>query len=216
MEKKFRRIEGGLPPSFSEIGAYRRQLVRLSPKEADTAKIMQIYNPGKEPGRSIYASFTDAELLEIVLLAIPAGQKAVCWERLNVVYTAYLEVRFGGRQKTAEKALAYQHYRELELLWPPDWPERVSPERLLQWGERRGTAITEEMREALLGICERAKKACEPPTLTKTEREKLRKLAADSNIIFSKMNIPLLSKNELKYLKNYWRQQRAIAKLWGE
>lgn len=216
MEKKFRRIEGGLPPTFAEIGEYRKQLVRLLPREVDISKIMQIYNPSKEPGRSIYAGFTDTELLEIVLAAIPAGQKTVRWERLNMVYTAYLEVRFGSRKHVEEKALAYQHYRELELIWPPDWPERISPERLLQWAERRGVEVTETMREVLDSICERARKFCEPPTITKSERSKLGKLSADCNTILSKMNIPVLSNNELKYLKNFWREQQTIERLWGE
>ncbi len=66
-EQRLKRIEGGLPPSFEEIGIYRKHLARLRPNAVDEPRFMQIFNPTKEPGRSIYASFTDAELLEMVL-----------------------------------------------------------------------------------------------------------------------------------------------------
>ncbi len=216
MERAFKRIEGGLPPSFEEIGIYRKHLAKLRPKAADEPRFMQIFDPTQEPGRSIYASFTDAELLEMVLDIIPDGKKGARWERLNMVYTAYLEVRFGSRTNTEAKALAYRHYRELEQVWPPDWPERVSPEGLLQYAARRGITVTEEMRVVLDSICERARKFCEPPTIPKTERGKLGRLGSDCGTVLRKMNIPVLSTNELRYLRNYWREQRAIAKFWGE
>lgn len=215
MAQVFKRIEGGLPPTFAEIGEYRARLAQLLPNAVNETKLMLQYDPTREPGQSVYASFTDAELLEIVLAAIPAGQRAVRWERLNAVYTAYLAVRFGSRTNTAEKALAYRHYREMEQLWPPDWPERVSPAGLLQYAARRGFSVTEEMRGVMENICERARKFCEPPTITKTERSKLGRLGSDCNTVLSKMNIPVLSTNELRYLRNFWREQRTIAKFWG-
>ncbi len=215
-EQKFKRIEGGLPPSFEEIGIYRRHLARLRPNAVDEPRFMQIFDPTQEPGRSIYASFTDAELLETVLDIIQDGKKGARWECLNAVYAAYLEVRFGSRTNTEAKALAYCHYRELEQVWPADWPERVSPEGLLQYAERRGITVTEEMCVVLNSICERARKFCEPPTITKTERSKLGRLGSDCSTVLRKMNIPVLSTNELRYLRNYWREQRAIAKFWGE
>lgn len=219
MEEKVRRIRTKFdrPLTLHEIADCRDDLAKLNLRDrAENKAVWQYYDPSKEPGKSIYNSFRDKELLELLLSVMPEGKKTAHWERLNAVYAAYISVRFGSKQNAIEKALSYRHYAKLAQKWAPGWEARVCPDRLIAWGQKRGVEITDKMLETMEAICARAVSEHEPPVVTKSERSVLHKLSSDSNVLFSYMNIPALSKAELRFLRHYWQELNSINWFWGQ
>lgn len=196
-----------------ELESYRQWLAELDEEAhgpgGDLRKrdddIWTIFNPAHWSGQQIYESFTDEELLDIVIRTMNHHGHRPDFEDIHYIYLKYLKDRFGSQDKI--KVLAKTRLKNLrnEQAWPVDWPDRVSPAPVLEHPKKH--PFTEDDAAMLKNICERVHRSASLPDLTPEEKARLDKLGG-VNRILKEMGIPALKERELLHMKKYWQEER--------
>lgn len=198
-----------------ELGRARQELERrcaLSRENGFEAEwceawVWQYYHPDGARGRQIYLSYSDDELLDILIAVMdrPGGRPRL--DRLHHVFRLYLNRRFQDLSQAKTKARARKKALEQQGKWPPDWPERVTPEPLYHWIEEQGKEASQQERSIIAEICETARQTALPPDMDSPECLYLKKFCSIKRAL-ELMNIPPLNKRDLRFMVPYWRKNR--------
>lgn len=165
------------------------------------------YHPASATGKQIYRSYSSDELLDILITFMEHHGHTPDWEKVHHVYKLYLSYRFGDLAQAKAKARARKKAMVQQAKWPPDWPDRVSPEPFYKWPEERGKAYTEEDKAVVEGICVQAKESGLPPELSSEPCKYIGKFG-DIKKGLEMMNIPPLNKVDLRFMARYWKENR--------
>lgn len=171
-------------------------------------QVWQYYHPDGARGRQIYLSYSDDELLDTLIAVMdrPGGKPQL--ERLHHIFRLYLNRRFQDLSQAKAKARTRKNALAQQEKWPPDWPERVTPEPLYRRITEQGKEISEKDRSIIEGICEKARETALPPDMNSPECLYLKKFCGFKKAL-ELMNIPPLSKSDLRFMVPYWRKNRA-------
>ena len=190
-----------------QILAQRNEMTRVNgfEKKECAPEIISYYHPKSETGKQIFRSYNDNELLDILISYMQHHGHKPDWEKIHSVYKLYLSRRFGNLAEAKLKARARQKKLVQEAKWPPDWPERVSPEPLYQWMAANGIELTEEHRDNMEGLCKAARESGMPPELSSPECQLLGKICNYKKAL-EMLGIPALNKSELRFMARYWQE----------
>ena len=144
------------------------------------AWVWQYYHPDGARGRQIYLSYSDDELLDGLIADLSQAK---------------------AKARARKKALEQQEK------WPPDWPERVTPEPLYHWIEEQGKEASQQERSIIAEICETARQTALPPDMDSPECLYLKRFCSIKRAL-ELMNIPPLNKRDLRFMVPYWRKNR--------
>ena len=202
--------------SKKELTEYRRWIAELEEEAREQGGNMQTcdpevwaqFEPHSDPGRQIYASFTDEELLDLLIRTMDRPGHSPRVEEIHVIYREYLRLRFRGLNTAKSLAKTRRKQLEEERRWPWDWPDRVSPRPLLDRLAQRGQAAGPEDLALLERLCAEARAARLPPALSETERDQLNRLCICKTAL-ELMGIPVLNKAGLRHMVRYWEKERA-------
>ena len=202
--------------SQRELGEYRQWIADLEEEareqggslEACDPEVWALFEPRGEPGRQIYASFSDGELLDLLLRTMDRPGHSPRFEELHVIYREYLRLRFHGLDAAKRLARTRRKQLEEERRWPWDWPDRVSPQPLLERLEQRGRTAGPEDLALLEELCGQARATGLPPELSAPARERLERLCRCKTAL-ELMGIPALDKAGLRHMRQYWEAERA-------
>lgn len=196
-----------------ELGRARQELERRCAlarengfeAEQCEAWVWQYYHPDGVRGRQIYQSYSDEELLDILLAVMdrPGGRPQL--DRLHHVFRLYLNRRFHDLSQAKAQARARKKALEQQEKWPPDWPERVAPEPLYRWIAEQGKEVSQQERSIIREICETARRTGLPPEMDSPECRCLTKFCGVKKAL-ELMNIPPLTKRDLRFMVPYWRK----------
>lgn len=197
-----------------ELDGYRQWIAELEEEARAEGsmgtcdpEVWEQFCPGSETGRQIYASFSDEELLDLLIRTMDRPGHKPRVEEIHCIYRAYLSLRFGGLHIAKERARARRKQLREREKWPWDWPERVSPQPLLEKLARRGRAANPEDRRLLEKLCKEARERGEPPKLTPDERRRLDRLGGCRTAL-ELMGIPALTRAGARNMRLYWKEQR--------
>lgn len=203
-----------LPPK--ELARYRQWLTELNEeahKPGGNLKscepwIESYFDPRLPIGGEIYHSFSNDELLEIMIREMDHYGHKPDWDNFYCIYKLYLRRRFGSLPKARAKALKRLKFRKNAERWPPDWPERVSVEPLLEWSNKRQRPFTEEEIALFRRLADTARETGLPPEMTREELAILDQFG-NRKIVLNKMGIPYLPWPEMREMLRYWKAMRA-------
>ena len=189
--------------------AWRNEMTRLNgfEKKECAPEIISYYHPKSETGKHIFQSYTDNELLDILISYMQHRGHTPEWDKVHYIYKLYLSQRFDNLAQAKAKARTRQKILMQQAKWPPDWPERVNPEPLYQWMAENGKELTEEQRNNVEGLCMAARETGMPPDLSSPECQLLGKIC-DYKKALEMLGIPALRKTELRFMSRYWQENR--------
>lgn len=170
--------------------------------------IWQYYRPDHVKGQRIYQSYTDDELLDFMIAVMDSPGNTPQLERLHKICKLYLNRRFQNLSQAKAKARARKKALAQQKRWSPDWPKHVNAEPLYCWIREQGKELTEADRTVIEGICENARRTGLPPEMESSECRYLKKFCGFKKAL-ELMNIPPLSKRELRSMIPYWKENRA-------
>lgn len=160
-------------------------------------------------GRQVYESFSDDELLDIMIPVLQVSGAQAQQAKLYCIYKAYILKRFHKYTEAKDKARARMKLLADQRRWPPDWHTRVSAEPLLEKLRQKGKKVTPEDMALLERLCAEARDTGKPPYISLSIRKRLDKLY-NQKLALELMGIPVLSQTALKHMQRYWDQGRAI------
>lgn len=202
----------------AEIQKYRFRIHTLNIKAQragnrfdliDNAEL-DLLSPRSPIGWQIYESYSDEELLDILLKGQEAPDHKLGYHNICVIYRRYLTKRFGDEWSAKMKARTLVKQRKAEVRWPPDWPERVSMEPLLAEMKRRNRVVTPEDHQMFSRMCEISRRTGFPPEVRPFERKRLDELYTCRKAL-ELMGIPYMNKAALRHMRQYWTAEREKA-----
>lgn len=204
--------------SEKELTGYRQWAAELQEESQQPGgscrcdpEVWEYFNPAFPCGKQIYESFTDEELLDVVLPTMERPGHTPQFQEIHEIYRRYLSRRFGNLSRAKDAARArYKRGRD-EQRWPWDWSERVSPEPVLSYCRQRGILLSTEERALLEHLCRTVQYTRMPPMLSQEQDRQLRRLGGARQML-ELMGIPQLGRSALKHMRSYWRRQAALAK----
>lgn len=205
------------PLTEKELAGYRQWLAELAEEAAEPGgdpttcdrEVAEYFSLKTSCGKQVYESFSDAELLEIVIKLIDHHGHKLNYANVYCIYKTYLRKRFGNLPDVASKARTELKLRKNKERWPPDWQERVSLQALLDAPRNRRSSPRQADLEFLNRLCEASKRSGYPPNLTGTERQRISRMGLGSlKFVLETMGIPCLDKIELRHIKRYWDEER--------
>lgn len=204
---------GRLTPQ--EITHYRHLLEKLDRKAhepgGDPSKckndIWQFFTPPTLSGIQIYKSFSDEELLDIVVRTMDRPGHKPDFKNIYCIYLCYLKARFGGLNEI--KALARKRMKQQKNArdWPVDWQEHVSIEPILKRMERSKTPLSQEEIDLLERLCTQAKESGIPIHLDEADKRRLDRMGGSGSVL-KMMGIPTVKGSELRHLQQYWETEK--------
>ena len=208
--------------SEKELTGYRQWAAELQEESQQPGgscrcdpEVWEYFNPAFPCGKQIYESFTDEELLDVVLPTMERPGHTPRFQEIHEIYRRYLARRFGDLSRAKELARIRYKRRRDEQRWPWDWPERVSAEPALNYCRQRGLCLSREELALLKHICQMARYTRMPPALSQAQIRCLQRLGGVRQT-FELMGIPRLERGALKYMRFYWQKQAALAKASAE
>lgn len=195
-----------------ELLGYRQWLSELEEEgELDScdSEVWECFDPQTAVGAQVYQSFTDEELLNLLITTMGQQGRKPRFDRIHVIYRRYLHQRFGGLNNAKECARVRIKQLEEQKRWPPDWHTRVSTGPLLARLEKKGRAVSGEDLELLERLCREARETTLPPYISISIRDRLNKLM-DSKSALELMGIPVLNQAGLKRMVRYWNEGRKM------
>lgn len=208
--------------SEKEVNGYRQWAAELQEESQQPGgscrcdpEVWEYFNPAFPCGKQIYESFTDEELLDVVLPTMERPGHTPQFQEIHEIYRRYLARRFGDLSRAKELARIRYKRRRDEQRWPWDWPERVSAEPALNYCRQRGLCLSQEEQALLKHICQVARYTRMPPALSQAQIRCLQRLGGVRQT-FELMGIPRLERGALKYMRFYWQKQAALAKASAE
>lgn len=169
--------------------------------------VWQYYHPDGTTGRQIYLSYSDDELLDILIAVMDRPGNRPQLNRLHHVFRLYLNRRFQNLSQAKAKARTRKKSLEEQGKWPPDWPQRVTPEPLYRWIAEQGKEVSQQELSIIEEICKTACQTGLPPDMDSPECMCLKKFCGVKRAL-ELMNIPPLSKRDLRFMIPYWRKNR--------
>ena len=210
------------PLSEKELMGYRQWAAELQEEAREPggscscdSEVWEYFNPAFPCGKQIYESFTDEELLDILLPTMECPGHTPQFQEIHEIYRRYLARRFGDLSRAKELARIRYKRRRDEQRGPWDWPERVSAEPALNYCRQRGLSLSREELALLKHICQVARYTRMPPALSQAQIRCLQRLGGVRQT-FELMGIPRLERGALKYMRFYWQKQAALAKASAE
>lgn len=194
-----------------QIAEYRQWLKELDQEAHEPGgdvtrcdpEIWSDFDPSRPTGRQIYESYSDAELLDILIRTMQRPGHSPRFEEVYCIYKKYLHKRFEGLHNAKDRAKTRMKLLQNQEKWPPDWPEHVSTEPLLEKLRERGKNISKEDLVLLTRLCEEARRTGLPPVITPSVRQRLERLYGCTQTL-ELMGIPHLNKTALKHMQRYW------------
>ena len=170
-------------------------------------EVWEQFDPASDTGRQVYQSFSDEELLDLLIATMDRQGHKPRYDRIYTIYRRYIQTRFGGLNNAKDRARIRMKQQEEEAKWPPDWHTRVSVAPLLTKLEKKGKAPTGEELGLLESLCKEARETGMPPYISISIRDRLNKLM-DYKSVLETMGIPCLSNTSLKRMIRYWKEHR--------
>lgn len=197
-----------------ELLGYREWLMELSQEAEEHGdfntcdeEVWEQFDPDSDAGSQVYQSFSDEELLDILIDTMDRQGHKPRYDRIHTIYRRYIQARFGGLNNAKDRARIRMKQREEEVRWPPDWHTHVSVTPLLRKLEQKGKKPTREEVDLLERVCREARETGLPPYISISTRDRLNKLM-DYKSALEIMGIPCLSQTSLKRMVRYWTGQR--------
>ena len=203
--------------SEKELKGYRRWAAQLQEESREPGgscscdpEVWEFFDPAFSTGKQIYESFTDEELLDVMIATMNRPGHTPQFQEIHELYRRYLSRRFGdlARAKRAAR-IRYKQLRD-ESRWPWDWPDRVSPEPVLDRCRKRGISLSDKETALLEQLCRAARYTRMPPVLSSEEARCLQRLGGARRTV-ELMGIPQLERSALRHMRSYWQQQAARA-----
>ena len=202
-----------------ELQSYRQWLSELDEEAREAGgnlnhcddELWMTFNPRTPIGNQIYRSFSNEELLDLVISTMGRQGHKPNFNNIYIVYRSYLQLRFGELNNAKEAARMRVKQLEERKKWPPDWHTRVSTEPLLRKLEKKGKTVSDEMVDLLNQLCQEARETGLPPYISISLRNKLEKLM-DHKSALECMGIPVLSNAALSRMIRYWKEEREKCK----
>lgn len=201
--------------SKKEILGYRQWLSELDEEAREPGgdlsrcdgEIWEQFDPVRLPGKEIYASFTENELLDKMIETMHHQGHSPRYDQIYCIYKSYIVRRFGALNIAKEKARRRMHQlRTLENV-PDNWQSGVCVEPLLQTLEQKGRSISDEDVRYLEELCEKTRKTGIPPYISIAVRKRLDKIYAWSQVL-SLMGIPAAGTISIKEYNRYWLEKK--------
>lgn len=172
-----------------------------------TGEIWDIFFPFHRAGKQIYRSFSDEELLDIVIRTMNHQGHRPDFNSIYCIYLQYLKLRFGGLDEI--KALAKRRMRQLknEKDWPADWQDRVSIEPMRERMAKSKKELSKEDAALLEKLCIQAKEHGVPLHLDEADKRILDRMGGSGNVLKT-MGIPIFKGSELRHMQEYWASER--------
>lgn len=201
-----------------EIDSYRQWLNELDQEAREPGgdlstcdtQVWNYFNPSGVTGRQIYESFTNEELLDILIRTIDRPGNKPNYDQVYYIYKRYLRLRFQSLNNAKDRAKArVKQLREQEK-WPPDWPTRVSTSKFVLRCEKAKYPLTDQELLELDAFCCRVRKTRRPP-LESQLPQTVAKICKARHLSFQKsmklMGIPALNQLSLRHMLKYWQKQ---------
>jgi hypothetical protein len=197
-----------------QIAGYRQWLeeldeeaLRMGGTTACDPEVWEYFDPRTSIGRQIYESFSDEELLNVLIRKMNQQGRKPRFDEVHYIYKQYLYRRFNGLNNAKARARSRMKQRREERKWPRDWPERVSPTPLVTWCEKQGQPISQKILQRLQEICDMTRATKTPPQLNQEDRAMLHELMKWDRAL-EMMGIPALDRAGMRHMMRYWEQQR--------
>lgn len=210
-------VRQATPLSEKELNGYRQWAAELQAESGEPggscscdSEVWEYFNPVTPCGKQIYESFTDEELLDILLPTMKSPGHTPQFQKIHEIYRRYLLRRFGNLARVKEMARVRYKRRRDERRWPWNWPERVSVEPALDFCRKRGIRLSAEEQTVLIQLCQAAKYTRMPPVLSQEQLRCLQRLGSVRQLL-ERMGIPYLERGARKHMRLYWREQAALA-----
>lgn len=199
--------------SAEKLAGYRLWLAQLDEEAREPGgdlcvcdgDVWEIFNPRSAVGRQVYESFSDDELLDVMIRTMDHPGHKPRYEEIYLIYKEYIFLRFDGLHNAKAAARRRMKCLDEQKRWPPDWSEHVCAEAQLSWMESRGMCVSAENREFLLEICEQIRRTGQLPEITAEVRGSLDRMGGCKQVL-ERMGIPCLNKQAKKHLQHYWAQ----------
>lgn len=198
-----------------QLAGYRQWLAELDEEAHEPggdpafcdSEVWQDFDPNRPIGRQVYESFSDEELLDILLRTMDRPGHSPRFDEVYCIYRQYLRLRFDGLNNAKDRAKARRKHLRDQEKWPADWWERVSPEPLIQYCRTRKREP--ETQDLLLfqELCGIARRCQLPPVLTSAQSRRLEALCGAKRAL-ELMGIPALNKSSLRHMQRYWSLER--------
>ncbi|MBS6545996.1 MAG: hypothetical protein KH319_01280 [Butyricicoccus pullicaecorum] len=197
-----------------QLEGYRQWIAELDEEsrklgggsESCDSELYRYFAPDQVVGRQVYESFSDEELLDIMIRTMHhQGHKPRC-EEIYCVHRWYLKRRFGNLQNAADAARARMNYQEDIARWPADWYERVSLEAARIYLDKRQKKADVSDWQLIDRLYHVAVQCRQPPRLTCAEMQQLDHLGGWKRI-FEQMGLPTPRGARLKRLQRGWKQK---------
>lgn len=174
-------------------------------------EVWNYFNPRGRIGAQIYQSFSNEELIATLFPTMDHPGHKPRFEEVYIIYRHYLKLRFGGLEVAKRKARTrYKQMRD-EQKWPPDWPERVSPDAFLAYCRERGSEVSMEDQAELRRLCSDIQREYRPLSqeeLSGPMCSWLTGLGGSWKKALDLMGIPVLNKRQRFHLERYWAKKR--------
>ena len=129
-----------------ELAGYRQWLAELDQEAREEGgdparrdpELARYFDPRTPCGQQVYESYTDGELLDILIRTMERPGHSPRYEEVYCFYLDYIRLRFQGLNNAKELARGRLKRQELRKRWPPDWHERVTAEPVVEQLRRRG------------------------------------------------------------------------------
>ena len=143
-----------------KILAQRNELTRRNGFEAELCdpQFRSYYHPDSPKGQQIYQSYSDEELLDILIAVMQHHGHSPQFDKIHHVYKLYLSKRFENLAQAKAKARARQKAIAQQDKWPSNWSEHIDPEPFYKWIQEKGQEVTEEDKCVIEAICDDARK----------------------------------------------------------
>ena len=206
------------PLSEKELNSYRQWAAELQKESGEPGgscncdpEVWEYFNPTTAWGKQIYESFTDEELLDLLLPTMKSQGHTPQFQKIHEIYRCYLGRRFGNLARVKEMARIRYKRRRDERRWPWDWPERVSVEPALDFCRKRGIRLSPEEQTLLAQLCQAAKYTRMPPVVFSQEQLRCLQRLGGVRQLLERMGIPHLERGARKHMRLYWKKQAALA-----
>ena len=216
MAGKVKRTEARL--TKRQIGEYKQWIAELAEEAGQPGgdpdvcdrEVWAYFDPRGAVGVQIYQSFSDEELIATLFPTMDHPGHKPRFEEVYIVYRRYLKLRFGGLEAAKRKARTrYKQIRD-EQKWPPDWPERVSPDALLAHCRERGVEVSMDDQLELERFCSTIQRERKPlchEELSGSQCAWLAALGGSWKKALDLMGIPVLNKRQVYHLERYWARK---------
>lgn len=211
------QMQGTAALTEKELAGYRQWLAELAEEALEPGgdptfcdeEVYPYFSLRTSCGRQVYDSYSDEELLEVLVRMMDHHGHRVNGHDIYCIYKDYLRKRFGTMPDAISKARGRLKLRKNQMRWPPDWPERVSLQVLLDAPRNRTRSPSQEDIAFLNRLCETARRTGYPPELTKDDRRRLDHMKLGGcKFILETMGIPCLGRIARKHMIQYWRTER--------